>query len=62
MANKKEFKKGDIVVTRCNKIFQLTEDPVNHPTFGLCANVRKYRTNIVHGIRLRDVRHHPLFT
>ena len=62
MANKKEFKKGDVVVTRCNKIYQLTEDPVNHPTFGLCANVRKYRTNIVHGIRLRDVRHHPLFT
>jgi len=59
--NNKTFKKGDVVITRCNKIYQLTDEPVDHPTWGACANVRKYNTNIVHGIRLRDVRHHPFF-
>ena len=55
------FKKGDVVVTRCGKIYQLADNPIQHPTWGACANVRKYRTNIVHGIRLRDVRPHPFF-
>ena len=62
MDNKSKFKKGDVVVTRCGKIYQLADNPVDHPTWGACANVRKYRTNIVHGIRLRDVRPHPFFS
>ena len=56
-----KYTKGDIVITRCKQVYQLVDDPVEHPEHGLCANVRKYRTNIVHGIRLSDVRHHPLF-
>jgi len=56
------FKKGDIVLTRCNRIYQLVDEPINHPTWGACANVREYRTNNVHGILLRYVRHHPFFS
>lgn len=61
MKNTNKFKKGDVVLTRCKKVYQLVDDPIDHPSWGACANVRKYNTNITHGIRLRDVLHHPFF-
>ena len=60
MTTKKQFKKGDVLISRDRKIFQFIE-PIEHPELGTIAMVRPYRTNRKVGIRFSDVKLHPLF-
>lgn len=56
-----KFKKGDVLISRDNKVFQFIE-AVEHDTLGEIAKVRPYRTNREVGIRFEDVKLHPLFS
>ncbi len=55
------FKKGDVLISRDNKVFQFIE-AVEHDTLGKIAKVRPYRTNREVGIRFEDVKLHPFFS
>ena len=55
------FKKGDVLISRDNKVFQFIE-AVEHDTLGTIAKVRPYRTNREVGIRFEDVKLHPFFS
>jgi len=55
------FKKGDVLISRDNKVFQFIE-AVEHDTLGTIAKVRPYRTDREVGIRFEDVKLHPLFS
>lgn len=56
-----EFKKGDILLSRDNKVLQYKGE-FNHPQLGVIAEVRIYRTNRVVGIRFEDIQLHPFFS
>tara|TARA_B100001989_G_scaffold216293_1_gene167061 strand:- start:345 stop:584 length:240 start_codon:yes stop_codon:yes gene_type:complete len=58
--NKTHFKKGDVLLSRDNKVFQFIQ-AVEHEELGMIAMVRPYRTNRKVGIRFQDVKLHPLF-
>ena len=60
MSNKNKFKKGDVLISRDNKIFQFIQ-ATEHEELGTIAMVRPYRTNRKVGIRFSDVRLHPFF-
>jgi hypothetical protein len=61
MKTKQQFKKGDVLISRDQKIFQFIE-PTEHPDLGTIAMVRPYRTNRKVGIRFSDVKLHPFFS
>lgn len=60
MIKKTKFKKGDVLISRDNKVFQFIQ-ATKHDTLGIIAMVRPYRTNRKVGIRFDDVKIHPLF-
>lgn len=60
MITKQQFKKGDVLISRDNKILQY-QGKVDHPELGVIAKVRIYRTDRVVGIRFEDVKLHPFF-
>ena len=60
MIKTKEFKKGDVLISRDNKVLQY-QGKFDHPELGLIAKVRIYRTDRVVGIRFEDVKKHPFF-
>lgn len=60
MTKTTKFKKGDVLISRDNKVFQFIE-AVEHDTLGTIAKVRPYKTNREVGIRFEDVKIHPLF-
>ena len=60
MDNKTKFKKGDVLISRDNKVFQFVQ-ATKHPELGTIAMVRPYRTNRKVGIRFSDVKLHPFF-
>jgi hypothetical protein len=60
MKTKQQFKKGDVLISRDQKIFQFIE-PTEHPDLGTIAMVRPYRTSRKVGIRFSDVKLHPFF-
>ena len=60
MTNQTKFKKGDVLISRDNKVFQFIQ-ATKHDALGTIAMVRPYRTNRKVGIRFDDVKLHPLF-
>ena len=54
------YDKGDILISRDNKILEYKGE-VNHPELGIIAKVRIYRTDREVGIRFADVTRHPFF-
>ena len=58
--SKTKFKKGDVLISRDNKVFQFIQ-ATKHPQLGTIAMVRPYRTNRKVGIRFSDVKLHPFF-
>jgi hypothetical protein len=58
--NKTKFKKGDVLISRDNKVFQFIQ-AVEHEDLGMIAMVRPYRTDRKVGIRFEDVKLHPFF-
>lgn len=58
--DKAKFKKGDVLISRDNKVFQFIQ-ATKHDELGTIAMVRPYRTNRKVGIRFEDVKLHPLF-
>jgi hypothetical protein len=60
MIKTKQFKRGDVLISRDNKILQY-QGKFDHPELGIIAQVRIYRTNRVVGIRFDDVKLHPFF-
>jgi hypothetical protein len=60
MTKTTKFKKGDVLLSRDNKVFQFIQ-ATKHDTLGTIAMVRPYRTNHKVGIRFQDVKLHPLF-
>jgi hypothetical protein len=58
---KPKFKKGDVLISRDNKILQYVGE-FEHPELGKIAEVRIYRTNRHKGIRFEDVKLHPFFS
>ena len=60
MIKKTKFKKGDVLLSRDNKVFQFIQ-ATKHPELGTIAMVRPYLTNRKVGIRFEDVKLHPLF-
>lgn len=58
--DKAKFKKGDVLISRDNKVFQFIQ-AVDHDELGKIAMVRPYRTNRKVGIRFEDVKLHPFF-
>jgi hypothetical protein len=60
MSDKNKFKKGDVLISRDNKIFQFIQ-ATEHEELGTIAMVRPYRTDRKVGIRFEDVKLHPLF-
>lgn len=61
MIKKTKFKKGDVLISRDNKVFQFIQ-ATKHETLGIIAMVRPYRTDRKVGIRFEDIKIHPLFT
>lgn len=59
--NKNKFKKGDVLISRDNKVLQYV-GKFDHPELGIIAMVRPYRTNRKVGIRFEDVKLHPFFS
>ena len=60
MTTKRKFQKGDVLISRDNKVFQFIQ-ATKHETLGTIAMVRPYQTNRKVGIRFEDVKLHPLF-
>jgi hypothetical protein len=60
MIKKTKFKKGDVLISRDNKVFQFIQ-ATKHDTLGIIAMVRPYRTDRKVGIRFEDIKIHPLF-
>lgn len=60
MIKKIKFKKGDVLISRDNKVFQFIQ-ATKHDTLGIIAMVRPYRTDRKVGIRFEDIKIHPLF-
>ncbi len=60
MIKKTKFKKGDVLISRDNKVFQFIQ-ATKHYKLGIIAMVRPYRTDRKVGIRFEDIKIHPLF-
>jgi hypothetical protein len=60
MIKKTKFKKGDVLISRDNKVFQFIQ-ATKHDKLGTIAMVRPYRTDRKVGIRFEDIKIHPLF-
>jgi hypothetical protein len=60
MIKKTKFKKGDVLISRDNKVFQFIQ-ATKHDKLGIIAMVRPYRTDRKVGIRFEDIKIHPLF-